>query len=73
MQRSYEARTAEVLALATNVGHAAKKADKPLSLNILTSVLRDKNLRETAHSRILYDLLQHPIAQESFVRYFFRK
>ena len=71
MQRSYEARTAEVLALATNVGHAAKKADKPLSLNILTSVLRDKNLRETAHSRILYDLLQHPIAQESFVRYFF--
>lgn len=71
MKRLYETRTARVLAMANNVGYAAKNADKPLQLNILTSVLRDKNLHETAHSRILYDLLQHPVTQKSFVNYFF--
>lgn len=41
----------------------------PFHINVIESAVRGR-LRETGHSRILVDLLQHPVLQRSFVKRF---
>ena len=62
---------ADMLALANETGDVSRTAEKPICVSLLASSLRDKNLRETAHSRILYDLLQDKHLQKDFINYFF--
>lgn len=62
---------ADMLALANETGDVSRTAEKPICVSLLASSLRDKNLRETAHSHILYDLLQDKHLQKDFINYFF--
>lgn len=43
----------------------------PYHLNVISSAVREKNLKEVAHTMILADLLNYPKIQESFLKYFF--
>lgn len=42
----------------------------PLDFDLLSEALRSENLKETAHSRILYKLLQYRDFRNSFIQYF---
>ena len=42
----------------------------PFPIDLLSEALRSENLKETAHCRILYRILQNKDIQNSFIRYF---
>ncbi len=42
----------------------------PFDFDLLSEVLRSENLKETAHSRILYRILQYVDMQKDFIRHF---
>lgn len=48
-----------------------ERTSMPYSIDLLNEALRSENLKETAHCRILYKLLQNRVVQNSFVQYFF--
>lgn len=51
-----------------------KEKDKiPYQINVISSAVCGKNLRETAHSRILVDLLRNKEIRSSFIKFFFEK
>ena len=44
---------------------------EPIYTNAIEDMLRDKNMLEIVHSRILYGILRHNVIANSFVKYFF--
>ena len=45
-------------------------SDSPFVIDLLDDALRSERLKETAHSRILYKILQDSNMQKRFVEYF---
>lgn len=62
----------ESLILSQKISTAFKQelADSPIMIDLLDDALRDERLRETAHSRILYRILQDDDMKIRFVRQF---
>lgn len=54
--------------ISTEIGK--EKAKLPMYIDVLGDALHEKNLKETAHSRILYSLLQDKNVLQSFIAHF---
>lgn len=61
-----------ILSLTKNIGAISDDGEDIIYVNLLSASLHDKRLKETAHTRILYDLLKESsYLRRSFIHYFF--